>query len=130
MLRKSCDELEADLQETYGLQLGDLWVGLISVRRVAVLASQLPPGARVWQSENTDAMWTPQDYWLADIIDAIHSNSWIVANRGVPSGQTSPKPKQVDRPKDLRDQIKKDAMMELNARRFQQAWNQRKNKEG
>ena len=66
----TCDALEADLWDL-GVWLGDLWTGRLSVRRAAVLASQLMPGARVYQVGTDDLSWTSTEYQLANILDAI-----------------------------------------------------------
>jgi hypothetical protein len=40
--------VEADLQRFYGLDLADMWRGKLTVRKVAVLVANLPPGAQTW----------------------------------------------------------------------------------
>lgn len=115
--------MEADLQEQ-GLWLGDLWTGLLSVRRVAVIASQLPLGARVYGAGDSDAMWSTADYWAAGVVDAIQENTWVTANYGVKSSDQSPRPKPVKRPEDLRKEKADQARMEANARMMREAYAQ------
>lgn len=40
------EELEADFQSEYGLDLADVWRRKMTFRRCAVLVDQLPPGSR------------------------------------------------------------------------------------
>lgn len=119
-MRTACDELEADFQDL-GLWLGDIWTGKLSVRRAAVLASQLKPGARAWQADMFDLAWSNEDYWFAAVIEEIRNNSWLVANRGAKEKDRGPKPTKIDRPSDARKKAAKQAKMELNARAFQRA---------
>lgn len=125
-MRTACDELEADLQDL-GLWLGDLWTGKLTVRRVAVIASQLKPGARVWAVGSTDAMWSNTDYWLSVLVDDVRDNTWVTQNRGVKKPSKRPDP--VKRPKDLREQAEREAKLVINARTFQQAWRRRQQQE-
>jgi hypothetical protein len=66
VLAKFPAEVEADLAHYYdGLDLADMYRGLISVRRIAVLVLQLPRGANLWVSvggagavtAEVDALW-------------------------------------------------------------------------
>lgn len=124
-MREAPDELEADLQEQ-GLWLGDMWSGEVSVRRLSVVASQLRPGSRVWQALKTDAMWTPEQYMAATLIDAVNLNSWISANYGVEEGKQSPRPELYPRPGDLREEDDSEARMSKNARLMAAALSRKK----
>jgi hypothetical protein len=120
--------LEADLQEQ-GLWLGDLWTGLLSVRRAAVVASQLPGGSRVYGVDESDAMWSASDYWSAAAIDAIRENTWVSANYGVKESERSSRPQPVTRPADVRKSKADQARMEIDARKMQTAWKRRMERE-
>lgn len=120
-MRVACDELEADLQDL-GIWLGDLWTGRLSVRRAAVLASQLPAGARVWQADMSDLAWSDTDYWSAALLDSLRENTWVTGNHGVPERQQGARPKPMDRPADVRAQREQQAKVEAMAMKFRSAW--------
>lgn len=63
--------MEADLQRFYGIDLGDLYRGQLSVRRLAVLVDHLPPGSAVWAITNgIPEGWTLSDFLLTDLYAA------------------------------------------------------------
>ncbi len=63
--------MEADLQRFHGVDLGDLWRGGLSVRRLSVLLAHLPPGSAVWAIENDLPYgWTLTDVLLTDLFHA------------------------------------------------------------
>jgi hypothetical protein len=64
------DELRADLQQTYGIDLDRAMAGEHTARHIAALVVQLPPDARVRVAENKDALWT-----LSDVINVSTLNS-------------------------------------------------------
>lgn len=74
-------------------------------------------------------MWTAQDFRLADLLDAININSWVVGNAPLESSKRQPLPPLAPRPAQLRQDTEKQARIEVNARRFQQAWRKRNPKE-
>ena len=47
-------EIEADFQRYYRLNLGDLFVGRLSLRRFAVLVENLPAGCATWRAQGGD----------------------------------------------------------------------------
>ena len=51
------------------MDLGGLWRGEYTVRRVAALAANLPPGSQVWAAQDHDLAWTTTDYLLAVAVD-------------------------------------------------------------
>lgn len=72
MLRDHTDAVEADLQRFYGVDLGDLWRGRLSVRRLSVLIAHLPPGSAVWAAENGIPYgWSLTDVLLTDVFAAL-----------------------------------------------------------
>ena len=71
MLRTHSDAIEADLQRFYGIDLGDLWRGGLSARRLSVLIAHLPPGSATWSVlHNIPAGWQLTDFLLADLYQA------------------------------------------------------------
>lgn len=59
------------MQRVYGLDLADLWRGKLSLRKLAVLVSHLPPGSAVWTVEtDLDYGWTLTDILLTDLFHA------------------------------------------------------------
>lgn len=70
------DELEADLQQHYGIDLEAAMCGAHSARHVAVLASQLPPDSRLAASENADARWTLTNTLLAVLANDLRLWIW------------------------------------------------------
>ena len=96
--------MEADFQRVYGIELGGLWRGLYTVRRVAALAAQLPAGSQVWIALDYDAAWTRLDYMTAILVDR---------GRGKESDPTVP------RPSDSRKDNIQTAAAEAKAARFE-----------
>lgn len=70
------DELRADLQQYYGIDLDDAMAGAHSARHVAALLAQLPPDCRVARAEDPDAAWTLTDSLLATVANALHTLMW------------------------------------------------------
>lgn len=75
MLDRAPDRLRADLQRFYGLDLDELGHS-IRCRRMADLAANLPPEARVWQAIDPRAEWTDREYLLAAIADNTGFLAW------------------------------------------------------
>lgn len=64
--------MEADLQRYYGVDLADLWRGRLSLRKISVLVTHLPPGSAVWATESDlDYGWTLTDILLSDVFHAL-----------------------------------------------------------
>lgn len=71
-MREEPDDLEADLQAVYGLDLAGYWRGEISPRRLAVLADRLPPGSVTWaRLRGMPSGWDYGDVLLADVYHAL-----------------------------------------------------------
>lgn len=85
------DELEADFQQFYGLDLNDLGRSL-SVRHAAVLAAQLPITSRCCIAQEPDLAWST-DTWLLRRID--HGLSLLLWSMSKHKGQ---KPQPVNTP--------------------------------
>lgn len=73
-----------------------MWRGDISVWKISRLASQLPPGARVWQSLGDTEAWSTEAHLLALVAETL---SWANYQRGMGKGA---KPKPVPRPADIK----------------------------
>lgn len=81
-------------------------------RRAAVLAMQLPAGARVWAAVGSDAAWTAETHMLANVGDVLVGANW---QRG---GGEGPKPTPVPRPGDERRASGRTAAMRAQAAAF------------
>lgn len=81
LLSEHQDELEADFQQTYHLDLGLLNNGELGVMRAATLTRQLPPGSRIWSAAGIDAMtWSAELHRMTDLADLVQHGNYIVAN--------------------------------------------------
>jgi hypothetical protein len=87
------DELEADFQLVYGLEL----LGC-TVRRAAVLTSQLPAESRIARALNEHLEWSTTDHLLATVIDAIQINTWVLASAHSDPKKSPKKPEPLERP--------------------------------
>lgn len=81
LLREFGDDLEADVQRYYGIDIADLWRGSLSLRRLYVLIERLPVdsiAARRIASEGDDTLagWTLRDVLLARVVDEIAALRW------------------------------------------------------
>lgn len=90
------DEIEADLQRVYSLDLLDVYRGTLSPRKLMVYIEQLPPGSATWNATGGDSAWNVQEHLTANLLDAQNIGNWIAAG-----GKPSDKPKPVPRPADL-----------------------------
>ena len=86
------DELEADLQQYYGLEL-DCLLMRGEFRRLWVLVTQLPMRSRTMTREAPELSWDERDYLLALVADN------LTYLRHELAGGTGRKPKTVPRPK-------------------------------
>jgi hypothetical protein len=56
----------------YGVDLAGLWRGELSLRRLYVLVTNLPPGSACWAAESRVPVGTtPGDFVLADVFHAL-----------------------------------------------------------
>lgn len=80
------------MQEYYGLDLGDMYRGVLNPYRVWRLIEKLPPGSRTYQAVGgARATWSTTEYMLANVVDALNAANWQRAGKG-------PRPKPVKRP--------------------------------
>ena len=75
------DELRADLQQTYGIDLDHARNGGHSALHVAALAVQLPRSSRLARLGNDDAEWTLTDVLLAGILNAFNAFVWGMSDK-------------------------------------------------
>jgi len=66
----------------------------MSRRKAAVLAVNLPPGARIWAALGSDNAWTAETHMLANAVDTLVGANWQR------SGGDGAKPTPVPRPGD------------------------------
>lgn len=81
-------EVEADLLETYGVDLAGLYTGRLTPRRCWLLIEQLPPGSRLARAMGGDAAWDTQTHAIVAMLTAIRSD---LAGRQV-EGPKPPEP--------------------------------------
>lgn len=56
------------MARVYGVDLGDVWRGRLSLRRLLVLVRYLPPGSAVWAEQaGIEFGWSLTDFLLADL---------------------------------------------------------------
>lgn len=72
-LRIHGDEVRADLQQYYGIDLDAAMCGAHSPRHVAALFMQLPQDSRTWRAEDEDAAWTPDRMLTATLVNQMAS---------------------------------------------------------
>ena len=75
-LRLHPDELRADLQQYYGIDLDAAMCGGHTPRHVAALLLQLPQDCRIARIEGKDAIWTPDRQLLAVIANQLAMLMW------------------------------------------------------
>ena len=81
LLAKHPEELRADLQQYYGIDLDRAMAGEHSAYHVAVLACHLPSDSRVCIAEDPDAMWTLDTVMSASILNAIVGAIWGMGDK-------------------------------------------------
>lgn len=79
--REHPDELRADLQEHYGIDLDHARAGLHTPSHVAALVAQLPPGARVRVAYDADAAWTLDAVLMASVRNSLNSLIWGMSDK-------------------------------------------------
>jgi hypothetical protein len=94
------------------VDLGDLWRGSLSVRRLYVLTSQLPPGSAIWALENDiPTGYTLQDFLLMDVFQVLtgepHPARPAPATSGAPSSPEEKARSLVERLRAQRDRLAK-----------------------
>lgn len=107
LLERDGEAIDADLQHFYGLSLGDVLTGRVTLRRLRDLLRGLPPdGTAVWRKRAREAAgkpaepgrplppewWTPERDLLASLVDAQALRLWQAA------GGKGPKPRPIRRP--------------------------------
>jgi hypothetical protein len=72
-LRDHGGPLEADLEHYYRRDLLDLWRGTMTLRKLATLARDLPPGAALWRARGDADAWTIEAHLAAHGVDEINA---------------------------------------------------------
>lgn len=85
------DELRADLQHYYGIDLDDAMAGRHSAAHVAALVACLPSDCHVLRAESPDAIWTLDSVLLASILNSLQGLIWGMSDKA----------KRGDRPKPI-----------------------------
>ena len=81
VMAKWPDELRADLQQYYGIDLDHAIAGEHTADHVAALVRCLPSDARVMTREDPDAMWTLETVLLASLLNAFTSFMWGMSDK-------------------------------------------------
>lgn len=87
------DELRADLQRHYGIDLDQAMAGGHSAAHVGALLANLPRDAALFQAVDDDAMWTLEAILLAEVRNGIQGLMYMLADpatRGAPPTPIGP----------------------------------------
>lgn len=96
MLTEHGDDVEADLLETFGVDLLDLGSDRLSWSRLGRLLDRLPPNSRSYLAVRGYAAWTPREHLLAALVDILQGANWQRAQLN--TKRTIPQPKPIPRP--------------------------------
>ena len=66
------EQLRADLQQYYGIDLDHAMSGIHTAHHIACLMMQLPSDARIRTAGNLDNQWTLTDVLLASILNSLN----------------------------------------------------------
>lgn len=94
------DTLEADLFEHFGIDILDYYRGILSLRRIWVLIKRLcnmPGRSAVAAAVDTQSEWGTPDYLLAEIIDRLELNNWLLVEINSEKNDIPP-PEPIPRP--------------------------------
>lgn len=80
-MAKYPDELRADLQQYYGIDLDHAIAGEHTAEHVAALVRHLPSDARVCRREDPDAIWTLDTVLQASLLNAFTSFMWGMGDK-------------------------------------------------
>lgn len=83
----------------YGVDLADLWTGGMSMRRAANLATWLPLGSAVYQSEKSDLAWSTGEHLQRASLYLLEVISFQLG--GAEGAEPTPVPSPADAPKQL-----------------------------
>jgi hypothetical protein len=107
LLRERSDDVEADLQRYYRVDLRGLFSGSLTLRRVGVLVRHLPAESACVSAlaehvdpraadESPQRLWGTSEHLLAGVLDAVREVAWLVAQTN--SSKRIPAPKPIPRP--------------------------------
>jgi hypothetical protein len=89
--------VEADLQRFYRINLGDLFTGALTWRRLRTLIRHLPLDSATARAQHGEAVaWSDTEHLLAGIVDLLAGANWQRAQAG--SKNRIPRPKPLPRP--------------------------------
>ena len=81
VIAKYPDELRADLQQYYGIDLDHAVAGEHSADHVAALVRCLPSDSRIRVREDPDAMWTLETVLQASLLNAFTGFMWGMSDK-------------------------------------------------
>ena len=87
------DELRADLQQWYGVDLDAAEAGGHTAEHVAALVAQLPSDARLRVAGDSDNVWTLEACLMAMVLNALHMLLYGMSDRkrrGAPPDAVGP----------------------------------------
>lgn len=109
MVSGYADQVEADLQRYYHLDLRDLWRGGLTLRRIGALIRQLPPDSATISALAAEVvdiadvpdgaaprLWSVDQQLLASVVDSLAIVQWTVAQTN--SKERLPPPTMLARP--------------------------------
>ncbi|MGI5531522.1 hypothetical protein ACQEVX_30340 [Streptomyces syringium] len=100
-MRDFSDELEADFQEFFRVDLLDLWRGRLSLRRVHVLIQSLlkKPGRSAFLAAvDESASWSVSDHLIARVSDAAEIANFLFLKANSSDDTDVPLPEPIPRP--------------------------------
>lgn len=110
--------MEADLASEYnGLDLVDLWRGRITARRLSVLVTQLPDGARVWKATGGAKAWSDEVSTMMILDLRLRELFWAETEDGQ-NGRNAPE--MVEPPPFESEEREKGSKLDAKAQKFQQ----------
>lgn len=83
--------MEADFQRVYGIDLVDVWRGVLTFRRAATLALTLPAGSALWQATGGPRAWTDEYAGLMGVVHRLDILAWQQTEDGQ-KGRKQPTP--------------------------------------
>lgn len=89
-----------------------MYSGSLTLRKAFVLATKLPPGARLWIELGHPDSWSDESYLLANVVDLLNGANWQR------SGGKGRAPKPIERPEDIHKARQRELKNIAKAERF------------